>query len=110
MEVSLAKTVTTEASNVFKMTIESLLFGISGIASGTLIDKQFIKLSKKYEKHKLLIATLQIAVSGLFLAMLYFYVSPFHVKHFQATISGIAFPALFYGVQSNIYSTWQSIL
>lgn len=108
MDVLSAKAIPREASNVIMMTIESIGFGLAGVSTGTLIDTQFAKLSKKYENHKLWISILQIAVSGLFLAMLYFFLSPFFVKHFQITISGMAFPALFYGVQDNVFSTWRT--
>lgn len=108
MDVSFSKGIPREASNLVMMTVESIGFGLAGISTGTLIDTQFTKLSKKYEEHKLWISILQIAVSGLFLAILYFLLSPFFVKHFQITISGMAFPALFYGVQDNVFSTWRN--
>lgn len=96
--------------SVLTITLESVIFGIAGILIGTLIDKLFIRLSKKTHKHyRVLVSVLQIAVSGLVLGLMYLYVSAFFTDHFQRTLSGLAFPALFYGVQSNLYSTWQEI-
>jgi len=96
--------------SVLTITLETVIFGITGILIGTLIDKLFIHLSKnKHKYHKVLFSVLQIALSGLVLGFMYLYVSPFFTDHFQRTLSGLAFPALFYGVQSNLYSTWQEI-
>jgi ABC-type Fe3+ transport system permease subunit len=95
--------------SVFIITLESIIFGIAGVFIGMVIDKLFIRLSKKHKDHRLLLSVLQIALSGLVLGIMYVYASPFFTDHFQRTLSGLAFPALFYGVQSNIYSTWQDI-
>ena len=98
-----------DPDSVLTITLESIVFGLGGVALGTIIDKIFISLAKKHKQHSLLFSVLQIAVSGLVLGLMYVYVSPFFSDHFQRTLSGLAFPALFYGVQSNIYSTWQDI-
>ena len=98
-----------DPAGVLTITLESIIFGIAGIFIGTLIDKLFIRLSKKNRHHRLLFSVLQIALSGLVLALMYVFISPFFTDHFQRTLSGLAFPALFYGVQSNLYSTWQDI-
>jgi ABC-type Fe3+ transport system permease subunit len=95
--------------NVLTITLESIVFGVAGIALGTIIDKICIRLAKKHKQHLLLISVLQITLSGLVLGVMYVYLSSFFTDHFQRTLSGLAFPALFYGVQSNIYLTWQDI-
>lgn len=95
--------------DVLTITVESFVFGLIGIILGSFIDNQFKRLSKKYKHHnlKLLISLLQILISGFIVALMYVYMSPFFTDHFQRTLSGLAFPAAFYGVQSNIYTFWQ---
>jgi len=95
--------------STYTITIESIVFGLSGLMVGLLIDKIFIKLSKKYKEYKVSLSILQIALSGLILALMYIYISSFFTNHFQRTLSGMAFPSFFYGIQSNIYSTWQEL-
>ena len=93
--------------SVLTITIESCVFGISGVIMGSIIDKEFKKLSKKNKDFKLLLSILQLALSGLILGIMYVYISSFFTDHFQGTLSGLAFPTMFYGVQSNLYSPWQ---
>ena len=95
--------------NTYTIVIESIIFGLSGLIVGLFIDKTFIKLSKNYKEHKIILSILQIALSGLVLGLMYVYISPYFTNHFQRTLSGLAFPSFFYGIQSNIYSTWQEL-
>lgn len=97
-----------DSKSVLTITIESLVFGLIGIILGSIIDKQFKILSNKQDKSiKILYSILQIILSGLIIGIIYIYISPFFTDHFQRTLSGLAFPSLFYGVQSNIYIPWQ---
>ena len=96
-----------DPKNVFTITFESLVFGICAIILGAIIDKEFRNLSKIYPEHKILLSLLQITLSGFIIAIIYVYISPFFTNHFQRTLSGLAFPAVFYSVQSNIYTPWQ---
>jgi uncharacterized YccA/Bax inhibitor family protein len=111
MIIPLTTPVDTEPNNFLTIVVESLMFGISGLIMGSIINKYFILFSKIFLKKnktlQMLFSLVQIAFSGFVLAFLYFYVSSYFVNHFQRTISGLAFPAIFYGVQSNIFSLWQ---
>jgi hypothetical protein len=98
-----------DPKSIFVITIETIVFGISGLVLGTIVDKFFTMLSKKNKNYTIPISILQIAFSGVLLGTLYVYTSPYFTNHFQRTLSGIAFPALFYGVQSNIFSAWQQL-
>jgi len=73
---------------------------------GKLVEKLFTKLSKKYKTYRIFISMLQIAFSGVLIAIIYIYISSFFTNHFNSTLSGLAFPAFFYGVQKNIFSSW----
>jgi hypothetical protein len=108
MILPFTKSADLDPPSVLAITLESIVFGVAGIASGTIIDKAFTSATKKH-KNPVLFSVLQIALSGLVLGLMYVYMSPFFTDHFQRTLSGLAFPAFFYGVQSNIYSTWQNI-
>jgi len=98
-----------DPKDVLTITVESFVFGLAGIILGSFIDNFFKGIAKKYRRHdlKLIISLLQIILSGFILGLIYVYMSPFFTDHFQRTLSGLAFPALFYGVQSNIYTYWQ---
>lgn len=98
-----------DPSNTYTIATESTIFGLSGLIIGLFIDNIFIKLSKKYKEHKIILSILQIALSGLVLGLMYVYISPYFTDHFQGSLSGMAFPSFFYGIQSNIYSTWQEL-
>jgi hypothetical protein len=99
----------TDPKNVFIITIETIIFGVSGLILGKIVDKLFNILSKKYKNYVILISILQIAFSGALLGIIYVYVSSYFTNHFQRTLSGIAFPALFYGVQNNIFLVWHNL-
>ncbi len=91
------------------LVFESFVFGIVAIVLGIIIDKLFGKLNEKTNKklYKYLISLLQIIISAVVIALIYLYGPKEFAHHFQATIPGMTFPALYYGVQSNIYKVWQ---
>jgi hypothetical protein len=89
--------------------VESLVFGIVGLALGTTIDRVCIDLSDKYPNYKIAISMFQIIISAIIISVGYLYLPKQYTSHFQRTLPGLAFPAFYYGVQSNIYSTWQNI-
>ena len=93
--------------NVPTFVIESLTFGLAGLLLGSLIDRASIALAKKYPKHKVAITVLKIVVSSGILAIAYDIFPKEFTGHFQRTLPGLAFPAFYYGVQSNIFVTWQ---
>lgn len=97
-----------DPKSMWAITIESLVFGLVGIIIGTIINNEFIKLSKDQSKAiRYVLCILQILLSGFIIAFMYIHVSSYFTDHFQRTLSGLAFPALFYSVQSNIYAVWQ---
>ena len=97
-----------DPKSVLTITLESFVFGLLGIIMGSFIDKRFKAFSNKQNKSiRLLISVLQIVLSGLIIGIMYVYISPFFTDHFQRSLSGLAFPATFYSVQSNIYTPWQ---
>lgn len=100
----------TEPHTSFLIVVETLIFGLVGLILGRLIDSFFTKLAKKYKKHKVLLSIIQIAVDGLVIAFLYMYISSFFANHFQRTLSGLAFPAFYFGTQTNIFNIWNQLL
>ena len=88
---------------------ESVVFGVAGLVLGVTIDRICIDLNNKYPNHKLSISIFQIIISAGIISFGYLYLPKRYTSHFQRTLPGLAFPALFYGVQSNIYSTWQGL-
>lgn len=98
-----------DPKSVPTLAFETLVMGSMGIILGTIIDKQFTALSKKNSKYATLITFLQILFSGFLLAVIYIYFPSEITAHFQTTLPGMAFPAMFYGVQSNIFNTWQAL-
>jgi hypothetical protein len=88
---------------------ESLVFGISGLLAGVFIDKQFKKLSKKFPNLKLLTALVQFIVLSIVVAFTYIYIRGEYALHFQQTLAGMIFPAMYFGVQSNLFDTAQSL-
>jgi len=98
-----------DPKSIFVITIETIVFGISGITLGTIVNNLFAILSKKYKNYTILISILQIAFSGALLGILYVHISSYFTNHFQRTLSGVAFPALFYSVQTNIFLPWHHL-
>jgi len=96
-----------DPKSIWAISIESLVFGVIGIIMGTIINNEFIKLSKEQTKAvRYLLSILQILFSGFIIAVMYMYMSSYFTDHFQRTLSGLAFPTLFYSVQTNIYAVW----
>ena len=95
-----------DPKSIFVITIETIIFGVSGLVLGTIVNILFTILSKKYKNYAITVSILQIAFSGALLGFLYLYVSSYFTNHFQCTLSGIAFPALFHSIQNNIFLTW----
>ena len=110
MDIPFTAPVTIEPNNILSITTETIVFGTSGLLLGTLINKLFTILSKSYKNFTIPISILQIAFSGALIGIMYFYMSSYFTDHFQRTLSGLAFPALFYGTQSNIYFIWHQLL
>lgn len=91
--------------SLLSIAIESSIFGFLGIFIGTVINLQF----KKIKSMKILMASTQLALSGLILGMMQKYI-PIKFNHFRGTLAGMAFPACFFGSQNNIYSILQDAL
>jgi uncharacterized phage infection (PIP) family protein YhgE len=98
-----------DPKSIFVITTETIVFGVSGLVLGTIVNNLFTILSKKYKNYTIIISILQIAFSGALLGILYVHVSSYFTNYFQRTLSGIAFPALFYSIQSNIFLPWHSL-
>jgi uncharacterized BrkB/YihY/UPF0761 family membrane protein len=98
-----------DSKNVPVFLTESVIFGVSGLLLGVLVDKQFKKLTKKYPHLKLLIALSQFIVLALFIAIMYRFLRKEFALHFQQTLAGMTFPAMYFGVQSNLFDTAQSL-
>lgn len=92
--------------NVPTFTFESLVIGGVAIVLGAAINAIFNKIRGDRKPSKTL-AMLQFLIATLVVAISYVY-SPFEFsEHFQTSLPGMAFPALYYGVQSNLYTAWQ---
>lgn len=100
----------TEPHTSFLIVLETLIFGLSGLILGRLIDSFFTKLAKKYKNHDVLLSVIQLSVDGFVIGILYMYISSFFANHFQRTLAGLAFPAFYFGTQTNIFKIWNKIL
>ena len=89
------------------LVFESMAIALLAIALGALIDKLFKVVNEKVKKYKILFSILQIMLGAIVTAIIYLYGPGELALHFQQTLPGMLFPALFYGVQSNIYGAWQ---
>lgn len=89
------------------LVFESMVIALLAIALGAGIDKLFKVVNAKVNKYKMLFSILQILLSTILTAFIYLYGPAELALHFQQTLPGMLFPALFYGVQSNIYGAWQ---
>lgn len=88
---------------------ESMVIAFVAIFLGALIEKTSRFLNEKFKVSKYILSILQIVFSVLVTAFIYLYVPGELAMHFQATLPGMVFPALFYGVQSSIYTPWQQL-
>jgi len=109
MDFPFKSSVAMEPKNILSITVETVVFGVSGLVLGVIVNKLFTILSKKYKNYTIPISILQIGFSGALLGIMYFYMSSYFTDHFQRTLSGLAFPALFYSVQTNIFLPWNNI-
>lgn len=89
--------------------IESTAYGITGLLVGAFVDSSFKKLSAKYPKYKYLFAVVQLITLIILIALFYMYASKRIALDFQKTLSGMTFPAMYFGVQSNIFEIGQSL-
>ena len=89
------------------LVFESMVIALVAISLGALIDKLFKTVNEKLKRFKILMSILQILVSTALTAVIYLYGPTEFALHFQTSLPGMLFPALFYGVQSNIYMAWQ---
>jgi uncharacterized BrkB/YihY/UPF0761 family membrane protein len=89
--------------------IESIVFATSGLALGVVIDKQFDKLRKRFPKSRIPLILAQLFTLATIIAVLYRVIPGDVVRHFQATLPGMAFPAMFFGVQSSLFTAAQSV-
>jgi len=89
------------------LAFESLSIALLAIALGAAVDKLFKVVNARVKKYKMLFSVLQILLSTIITIMIYLYGPRELALHFQRTLPGMLFPALFYGVQSNIYAPWQ---
>jgi hypothetical protein len=88
---------------------ESFIFAATGLILGVLVDKQFKKLKERFPKYKLLIAAIQIIFLVSVIAVFYKFAKHEFALHFQQTLPGMAFPAMYFGVQSNLFDTAQNM-
>ena len=94
-----------EPKNMSVFMIESLVFGISGLLLGAFIDVQFKKLAQKYPNKRNVIALCQLVLLVVIVAIMYKVAANQFALHFQQTLPGMAFPAMYFGVQSNLFET-----
>jgi len=90
---------------------ESSIIAIFAIVLGTLIDVIFKKINKRVNSKtlKVVVAFAQIVFLGLATSIIYLYLPRWFTNHFQATFPGLLFPAMFYGVQSNIFDSMEQV-
>jgi len=79
------------------------IIALVAIILGTVIDSFFKKLSKR--ANKTLVALVQIVFLAFVTTMMYLYVPKWFTVHCCSTFSGMLGPAMFFGVQSNIFNT-----
>ena len=89
---------------------EGIVFGASGLLIGTFVDKRFTALSKKFPNMKPFIALLQLLVLYIMVSLVYTMTNTEYTAHFQTTLGGLAFPAFYFGVQSDIFNTAQELI
>lgn len=88
---------------------ESFIFAVSGLLLGVLVDKQFKRLKEKFPKYRVIIAAIQILLLVTIIAIFYKFAKHEFALHFQQTLPGMAFPAMYFGVQSNLFETAQTL-
>ena len=96
-----------ERKDITTIAFESFVFGALGLLLGTLIDRQFAKLRKKMPTFKISLIVSQILTLGLVIWGLYKAIPGQFVEHFQITLPGLSFPAMYFGVQSSLFTAAQ---
>ncbi len=92
------------------MMLETFVFAAAGLALGVLIDKQFDKLRKQFPDAKLWLIGGQILLLALVVVSAFKFLPRGDlVEHFQVTLPGMAFPAMYFGVQSSLFTAAQSV-
>ena len=93
------------------MAAQSVVFALAGLFMGVIIDKLFAKTRAKYntQNMKIFLVLLQVMVLALTITSIYI-ISANTALHFQETIAGMGFPAMFFGVQSDLFTTVQSLI
>lgn len=101
-----------DSKNLATMIFETLVFGLTGLVLGTFIDRQFDKLRNDKDSltKKLALIISQVFVLGLVIYTMYRAIPGEFVQHFQITLGGLAFPAMYFGVQSSLFSAAQSLI
>lgn len=94
-----------DPENLSVFMIESTIFGVSGLLLGAYIDVQFKKLAQKYPEKRNIIALVQLLLLIVIVAVMFKFVRDVFALHFQRTLPGMAFPAMYFGVQSNLFET-----
>jgi hypothetical protein len=98
-----------DPENISVFMIESTIFGISGLLLGAYIDVQFKKLTQKYPEKRNLIAFAQLLLLVVIIATMFKLARDVFALHFQKTLPGMAFPAMYFGVQSNLFETSEKL-
>lgn len=94
-----------DPENLSVFMIESTIFGLSGLLLGAYIDVQFKKLTQKYPEKRNLIALVQLLLLVVIVAAIFKLARDVFALHFQKTLPGMAFPAMYFGAQSNLFET-----
>lgn len=90
---------------------QGLGFAITGLFAGCVIDALFTQLHSSAKSNE---AKLGLLVAQLFTSLIVLYVLWRALKkskfgeHWQLTIPGLMFPAMYVGVQSNMFSVAQA--
>ena len=98
----------THTKLIFKLTLQTVAFGICGLILGKIVNKFCTNLYKQHLKYKFEISLLQIAILGLIMSLVYVFLSQTIAKDFQLTLPGLAFPAFYFGTQQNIFDIWKT--
>lgn len=98
-----------DPENLAVFMIESTVFGVSGLLLGAYIDVQFKKLAQKYPEKRNLIAFVQLLLLVIIVAIMFKVSRDVFALHFQRTLPGMAFPAMYFGVQSNLFETSEKL-
>lgn len=101
--------------------VELIAFCIAGIIFGALVDFPFVKLTNyvktKYENDAVTLKVIRfgilllhfISIIIVLYAMMKLTIQSSLYRHWQNTIPGLGFPAFFFGIQTNIFSTVTSL-